>query len=101
MELDIKNCESPPSISFVKVQPKLELKDIPLYLRYIILGKQESLPVIIASYVKRQQVEGLVSVLKRFERAIACTTVDIIKIPPNIYSHKIQLMSDHKLSIEP
>jgi len=42
----------------------------------------------------------LVSVLKRFKRAIGWTIVDIIVIPPCICSHKIQLMPNKKPSIE-
>ena len=40
------------------------------------------------------------SVKKRFKRAIGLTIADIIGIPPGICSHKIQLMPDHKPSIE-
>ena len=50
--------------------------------------------------MNEQQVESLVKVLKRFKRAIGWTIVDIIGIPPGIFSHKIQLMPDHKPSIE-
>ena len=39
-------------------------------------------------------------VLKRFRRAIGWTIADIIGIPPGICSHKIQLIPDHKPSIE-
>ena len=39
-------------------------------------------------------------VLKRFKRAIGWTIADIIGIPPGICSHKIQLMPNHKPSIE-
>ena len=39
-------------------------------------------------------------VLKRFKRAIGWTIADIIGIPPGICSHKIQVMPDHKTSIE-
>ena len=35
-----------------------------------------------------------------FKRAIGWTIADIIGIPPYICSHKIQLMPDHKTSIE-
>ena len=38
--------------------------------------------------------------LKRFKRAIGWTIADIIGITPGICSHKIQLMPDHKPSIE-
>ena len=47
-----------------------------------------------------QQVECLVEVLKRFKTAIGWSIANIIGIPPDIYSHTIQLMSDHKPSIE-
>ncbi|XP_069150303.1 uncharacterized protein [Solanum lycopersicum] len=46
------------------------------------------------------QVESLVKELKKFKRAIGWTIVNNIVIPPGICSHKIQLMPDHKLSIE-
>ena len=46
------------------------------------------------------QVECLVNVLKRFKRVIGWTIADIIGIPPDICSHKIQLMPDHKPSVE-
>ena len=39
-------------------------------------------------------------VLKRSKRAIGWTIADIIDIPLGILSHKIQLMPDHKPSIE-
>ena len=56
--------------------------------------------VIIAKDFNVHQVESLVKVLKRFKRVIGCTIADIIGIPPGICSHKIQLMPDHKPSIE-
>ena len=69
-------------------------------MRYVLLGGDDTLPVIITSDLNVEQVEFLVEVLKRFKRAIDWTIVDIIGIPPCICSHKIQLMPDHKLSIE-
>ena len=39
-------------------------------------------------------------VLKRFKRTTGRTIVDIIGIHPGICSHKIQLMPDHKPSID-
>ena len=58
------------------------------------------MPVIIAIDPNEQQVESLVKMLKRFKIAIGWTIVDIIGIPPGICSHKIQLIPDHKQSIE-
>ena len=92
--------ESPPMKPSIDEALKLELKALPLYLRYVFLGRDDTLPVIIALDLNVEQVECLVEVLKRFKRAISWTIVDIIGIPPDICSHKIQLMCDHKPSIE-
>ena len=100
-ELDMKNRESPPMKPSIEEAPKVELKALPPHLRYEFLGDGDTLSVIIASDLDEQQVQSLVKVLKRFKRAIGWTIADIIGIPPGICSHKIQLMPDHKPSIEP
>ncbi|XP_069150598.1 uncharacterized protein [Solanum lycopersicum] len=100
LELDMKHPESPPAKPSIDEASKLELKDLPPHLRYVFLGKSVTLPVIIGSNLNVHQVESLVEVLKRFKRAIDWTIEDIIGIPPYIWSHKIQLMPDHKPSIE-
>ena len=96
----MKNRESPPAKPSIEEDRKLELKALPSHLMYKFLGNGDTLPVIIASDLNEQQVQSLVKVLKRFKRAIGWTIVDIIRIPPGIFSHKIQLMLDHKPSIE-
>ena len=96
----MKNRESPPVKPSIKEAPKVELKALQSHLRYEFLGNGDTLPVIIASDLDEQQVQILVKVLKRFKRAIGWTIADIIWIPSCICSHKIQLMSDHKPSIE-
>ena len=99
-ELDMENRESPPARPSIVEAPKLELKALPPHLRYVYLGRENTLPVIIVADLNARQVEYLVTVLKRFKRAIGWTITDIIGIPPGIFSHKIQLMPDHKPSIE-
>ena len=96
----MKNHESPPVKPSIEDAPKLELKSLPPHLRYEFLGNGDTLPVIIASELNEQQLRCLVKVLKRFKRAIGWTKANIIGIPPCIFSHKIQLMTDHKPSIE-
>ena len=96
----MKNRESQPAKPSIEKAPKLELKALPPQLRYKCLGNGDTFPLIIASNMNEQQVESLVKVLKRFERAIGWTIADIIGIPPGICSHKIQLMPDHKPCIE-
>ena len=81
--------ESPPAKPSIEEAPKLDLKALPPHLRYVLLGKGDTLPVIISSDLNMQQVECLVEVLKRFKRAIGWTIADIIGIPPSICSQKI------------
>ena len=100
LEQDMKNHESPPAKPSIEGDPKLEQKALPPHLRYEFLGNGDPLPVIIARDVHEQQVECLVKALKRFKRAIGWTIANIIRIPPCISFHKIQLMLDHKPSIE-
>ena len=100
LELDMKHRESRPSQPSIEEATKLELQILPPHLKYVFLGKYETLSVIIASNLKVEQVECLIAVLKRFKRAIGWTIEDIIGIPPGICSHKIQLMPNHKPSID-
>ena len=99
-ELHMKNHESPPTKASIEEVPKLELKSLPPHLRYEFLGNGDTLLVIIASGLNEHQVESLVKLLKWFKEDIGLTIADIIGIPPDIFSHKIQLMPDHKPSIE-
>ena len=99
-ELDMKYLESPPAKPCIEVAPKLELKDLPSHLRYKILGNGNTLMLIIASDLNEQQFKSFVKVLKWFKRSIVWNIVDIIGIPPVIFSHKIQHMPDHNQSIE-
>ena len=99
-ELDIQHRESLPTKLSIEEAPKLELKPLPPHLRYVFLGKDDILPIITALYLNVHQAESLVKLLKRFKRAIGWTIADIIGIPPGIFSHKIQVIPDHKPSIE-
>lgn len=56
--------------------------------------------MIIATNLNGKQLECLVAVLKRYKRGIRWTIADIIEIPTDICSYKIQLEPDHKPSIE-
>ena len=96
----MKHRESPLAKPSIVEAPKLKLKALPPHLRYVFLGRDDILPVIIALDLNVQQVECLVEVLKMFKRDIGWTIADIIGIPPGICLHKIQLMSEHKPSID-
>uniref|UniRef100_M1DU10 Integrase core domain containing protein n=1 Tax=Solanum tuberosum TaxID=4113 RepID=M1DU10_SOLTU len=70
LELDMKNRDSPPAKPSIEEPPKLELKALPSHLRYVFLGKYSTLLVIIVVDLSEEKVEALVSVSKRFKRAI-------------------------------
>ncbi|XP_049399781.1 uncharacterized protein LOC125863840 [Solanum stenotomum] len=76
LELDMKNRDSPPTKSSVEEAPQLELKALPSHLRYVFLGRDGTLPVILAANVNEVHIEALVSLLKRFKRAIGWTNWD-------------------------
>ena len=82
----MKHCESLPAKPFIEETPKVELKALPPNLRYVFLGKGDTLSVIIASDLNVHQFESFVEVLKRFKRAIWWTIADIFGIPPKICS---------------
>ena len=69
-------------------------------MRYVYLGSDDTMNVIIAPDLNMKHVECVVEVLKRFKRAIGWTIRDFIGIPPGIFSHQIQLMPGHKPSIQ-
>ncbi|XP_049364329.1 uncharacterized protein LOC125829104 [Solanum verrucosum] len=70
LELDTKNRDTLPVKLSVDESPKLELKVFPSHLRYVFLGQNIILPVIIAADLSERQIKTLVSVLKRFKRDI-------------------------------
>ena len=59
--------ESPPMKQSFEEAPKLELKVLPSHLRYVFLGSDDTLSVIITADLNGQKVEFLVAILKRFK----------------------------------
>ena len=81
--------------------PKLELKALPDHLKYMYLGEDETLPVIISKGLTKEQEENLVRTLKEYKVAIGWTLADIKGISPSICMHRILLDEDAKPSREP
>ncbi|XP_049400065.1 uncharacterized protein LOC125864194 [Solanum stenotomum] len=100
LDLDLKNRSSPPVKPSTEEPPVLELKQLPNHLRYVFLGTTNTLPMILAADLNEEQVKEVITVLRRYKRAIGWTIADIIGIPPGICTHKIQLKVDCNPSIE-
>ena len=60
----------------IEVPPILELKQLPKHLRYIFLGLDDTLPIIISSELTILQKEKLIKILKDHKSAIAWTIAD-------------------------
>ncbi|CAN6707338.1 unnamed protein product [Malus baccata var. baccata] len=80
--------------------PTLELKPLPSHLKYVFLGKDDTLPVIISSSLTAQEESKLVRVLKEYKTAIGWTLADIKGISPTTCMHRILLEEGSKTSRE-
>ncbi|KAM0963707.1 hypothetical protein COP1_022862 [Malus domestica] len=80
--------------------PTLELKPLPSHLKYVFLGDDETLPVIISSTLTAQEEDKLVRVLREYKTAIGWTLVNIKGISPTTCMHRILLEEGSKTSRE-
>ncbi|CAN6562574.1 unnamed protein product [Malus baccata var. baccata] len=71
--------------------PTLELKPLPSHLKYVFLGEDQTLPVIISSSLTAQEEDKLIRVLKEHKSAIGWTLADIKGISPTTCMHRILL----------
>ncbi|CAN6583811.1 unnamed protein product [Malus baccata var. baccata] len=71
--------------------PVLELKPLPDHLKYVFLGDNETLPVIVSSSLTTIEEEKLIRVLKDHKTAIGLTLADIRGISPTTCMHRILL----------
>ena len=71
--------------------PILELKPLPDHLKYIILGSNQTVPVIINSKLTPDQESQLIAILQQHRRAIGWTLDDLTGISPSYCTHHIYL----------
>ena len=65
-------------------------------MKYVFLGEEDTLPVIIATELTPLQEERLIRVLREHKTAIGWTIVDIKGISPSICIHSILLKEGSK-----
>ncbi|XP_047252250.1 uncharacterized protein LOC124887111 [Capsicum annuum] len=63
LDLNLANRPTPPAKPSIKEPPMLELKELPGHLRYVFLGKEIMLPIMIAVDLEERKVNALISVL--------------------------------------
>ncbi|KAK8555235.1 hypothetical protein V6N12_009383 [Hibiscus sabdariffa] len=86
--------------SDVEQTPKLELKTLPEQLKYVYLGINNTLPVIISSKLQPEQEEKLITVLRQHRQALGWSINDIKGISPTVCMHKILLEENHKPTVD-
>ena len=81
--------------------PQLELKPLPNGFKYAYLGPGETFPIVISAALNEEQEGKLLCVLRDHKLALGWTIADIKGIRQLIYTNKIYLEDDCKISREP
>ena len=83
-------------INALKPDSNTELKPLPLHLKYVFLGSNETLPVIISSSLTCAQETRIIKLLQKYKNAIAWKIEDIRGISPAMCMHHIYLDKEIK-----
>jgi len=67
---------------------------LPKHLKYVYLGEEETLLVIIATYLTAEQEKSFKSILRKHREAISWTMNDINGLSPAVVQHRIHLNDD-------
>lgn len=84
----------------IEQAPKVELKPLPEQLKYMYLGEDETLPVIIKKNLREEQEAQLMELLRENKRAIGWTLADLSGISPDVCMHQLLLEDGAKPSRE-
>ncbi|WKA10727.1 hypothetical protein VitviT2T_028285 [Vitis vinifera] len=76
--------------------PKLNLKPLPMELKYTYLEENNQCPVVISSSLTGHQEISLLEVLKRCKKAIGCQISDLKGISPLVCTHHIYMEEEAK-----
>nr|XP_027118569.1 uncharacterized protein LOC113735782 [Coffea arabica] len=76
--------------------PELELKPFPKHLKYVFLGDNKTLPVIIYAHLSSRQEDSLIRLLRDHKKAIGGSIANIKGISPSLCTHRILLEDDEK-----
>ncbi|CAM8990371.1 unnamed protein product [Rhodiola kirilowii] len=98
---EVKLFKSNTFLPSVMQAPEIELKPLPVHLKYAFLGENNTLPVIIKSGLETDQERHLIKVLRQHKLAIAWTLADLRGVSPAVCMHRILLKDGAKPSREP
>ena len=84
----------------IEQPPKMEQKPLPSHLKYVYLGVESTLPVIISASLTVLEEEKLLRVLRDHKQALGWSLADLKGIRPSMCMHRILLEDGHKPSVE-
>ena len=84
-----------------KEPQQLELKPLPVELKYSFLGENRQCPVVISSLLTTSQEHNLLHLLKRNKQALGWKIFDLKGINPTIFTHHIYLEEESKSVRQP
>ncbi|XP_075507426.1 uncharacterized protein LOC142544250 [Primulina tabacum] len=90
-----------PPKSSIEEPPTLELKPLPPHLKYVYLGENNNLPVIIYAALTYAMEGKLLQVLKEDKKAFAWKVTDTKGISPSICMHKILMEEKYSPLVQP
>ncbi|RDX84923.1 hypothetical protein CR513_33956, partial [Mucuna pruriens] len=78
------------------LSPPMELKPLPSHMKYAYLDVEQQLLVIIASNLRREQEDKLLSALRQHKKEIGWKLSDLLGINPSICMHRILMEEESK-----
>ncbi|KAL4290656.1 hypothetical protein GQ457_14G014750 [Hibiscus cannabinus] len=81
--------------------PSLEFKPLPPHLKYVYLGSNETLSVVISAKLLPDQECSLINLLSHYKKVIGWTMAYLKGINPTICMHKVIFEECHSDSVEP
>ena len=84
-----------------KEPQQLELKSLPVELKYAFLEENRQCPVVISSLLSTSQEHNLLHLLKRNKQALGWKFSDLEGINPTICTHHIYLEEESKAARQP
>ena len=92
----LKGLSPEPSFPSTEFLPQLKLKPLPNFLKYVFLGPNKTLLVIITTDLAQDQEAQLIEVLKDHQAAIRWSITDMKGISPSLCMHHIFTDEDAK-----
>jgi hypothetical protein len=76
--------------------PAIELKQLPPGLQYVFLNGDKKTLVIISDKLSHEETKKLVATLEKYQSVIGYSIMDLKRISPSLWTHRIPMDQDNK-----